>query len=284
MGLFDQPLQEIRSFVEDKYAGGLAHELPFTPVLPLSDAPRSSSARTPGWSWEILGGLPLAALVGRGEWRGRRPHHPGWPDSPSPTRPAFPSPRSSWWVASSRTNTTATATCATPLQPELRGFMTRVFPGRQSIWCRVSKEAMAAGFNAQILGSSLIQAMKKLDFVNTAEVILVTASKAEVDKLSEAADKVLDIVEALIKMYEEMNFDCEECEYVEVCDEVVELRQIRERLKGERKQGVGPWRRRRALEREGLSPCAERVGLARPPCPRYSRVSWRRTPRSGTGG
>ena len=38
----------------------------------------------------------------------------------------------------------------------------------------------------------------------------------------------------MIKMYEEMNFDCETCEYVEVCEEVVELKQIRERLKEER--------------------------------------------------
>ena len=58
-----------------------------------------------------------------------------------------------------------------------------------------------------------------------------------VEGLSAPAEKVMDIVEALIKMYEEMNFDCDECEYVDVCDEVVELRQIRERLKSEREGG-----------------------------------------------
>ncbi len=120
---------------------------------------------------------------------------------------------------------------------KLRGFMTRVFPGRQSIWCRVSKEALGGGFKAQILGSALIQALKRLDFVNSVEVLLVTSSKQDVEGLSAPAEKVMDIVEALIKMYEEMNFDCEECEYVDVCDEVVELRQIRERLKSERESG-----------------------------------------------
>ncbi len=119
----------------------------------------------------------------------------------------------------------------------LRGFMTRVFPGRQSIWCRVSKEALAGGFSVQVLGSSLIQALKKLEFVRSVEVLFVTSSREDVEELSGPADKVLDIVEALIKMYEEMNFDCEECEYVEVCDEVVELRQIREKLKAEREGG-----------------------------------------------
>ncbi len=116
----------------------------------------------------------------------------------------------------------------------LRGFMTRVFPGRQSIWCRVSKEALASGFSAQILGSALIQASKGLAYVSGAEVLMVTSSREDIDELSGAADMVMDIVQALIKMYEEMNFDCETCEYVGVCDTVVELRRIRDRLQAER--------------------------------------------------
>lgn len=116
----------------------------------------------------------------------------------------------------------------------LRGFMTRIFPGRQSVWCRVSKEALAKGFNAQILGSALIQALKGLHYVNGAEVLMVTSSREDIAELSPAADMVMDIVQALIKMYEEMNFDCETCEYVEVCDSVVELRRIRDRLQAER--------------------------------------------------
>ncbi len=119
----------------------------------------------------------------------------------------------------------------------LSGFMTRVFPGRQSVWCRISREAMGRGFNAQLLGSALIQAVKKLDFVDAAEVLLVTSSREEIEELSGAADLVQEIVEALIKMYEEMNFDCDTCEYVEVCDSVVELRRIRDRLRVERGGG-----------------------------------------------
>ena len=71
------------------------------------------------------------------------------------------------------------------------------------------------------------------------QVLFIVGEQEELDLLRPAAEKARDVVEALIKMYEEMNFDCESCEYLEVCDEVAELRLIRDRLKGEREKGTG---------------------------------------------
>lgn len=236
MGLFDQPLKEIRSYIEDKRGGGLAREFAFTPVLPHADGPQIILSEdtglelgNPGFAsrslllWDSSGNVEdgRITLVG--------------PDFTEATTTSLPFAQ----VIMVGGDFSDEYDCYRDLRDatyglRLRGFMTRVFPGRQSIWCRINKEALESGFNAQILGSSLIQSLKKLDFVDSAQVLLVTSSKEDVEELSQTADKVMDIVEALIKMYEEMNFDCEECDYVEVCDSVLELRQIRERLQAER--------------------------------------------------
>ena len=218
------------------YAEGRARELPFTPVLPRSDSPQVILSEDTGLELGSPGTLSRSLLLwdpGEGVADGRITLvGPDFPEAASPSLPFAQ-------VVMAGGEFSDEYDCYRELRDatynlKLRGFMTRTFPGRQSIWCRVSKETLAAGFSAQILGSSLIQALRRLEFVRSAEVLLVTASRDEVERLASPADKVLDIVEALIKMYEEMNFDCDTCEYLEVCDSVVELRQIRDRLQAER--------------------------------------------------
>lgn len=239
MGLFDQPLREIQDYIDGKYRDGVARTLPFTPVLPRAESSQVILSEDTGLELGNPGMASRSLLLwdsGEGVSDGRITLvGPDFPAAPSPSLPFAQ-------VVMAGGDFSDEYDCYRDLRDaaynvRLRGFMTRVFPGRQSIWCRVSKQALAGGFSAQVLGSSLIQALKSLDFVRAAEVLFVTSSKQDVDELAAPADKVLDIVEALIKMYEEMNFDCEECEYVDVCDEVVELRQIREKLKAERESG-----------------------------------------------
>ena len=240
MGLFDLPLAEIREYMDRKYGKGAAKALPFTPVIPRADATQVILSEDTGLELGNPGMASRSLLL--------------WDADDSLTDGRITLVGPDFYEATSRSIPFAQVVmvagdfsdeydCYRDLRDatyniRLRGFMTRVFPGRQSIWCRVSKEALAGGFSAQILGSSLIQSLKQLDFVNSAEVLMVTSSKEEVDELAGPADMVLDIVEALIKMYEEMNFDCEECEYYDVCYEVVELKRIRERLQAER-EGKG---------------------------------------------
>jgi len=66
------------------------------------------------------------------------------------------------------------------------------------------------------------------------EVLFVTSSPGDVERLSGAAADARRIIEAMMKMYEEKNFDCETCEYSDVCDEVMELKKIREKLADEK--------------------------------------------------
>ncbi len=239
MGLFEQPLAEIREFIDAKHREGKARELPFAPVLPLTSSTQVILSEDTGLELGNPGTASRSLLL----WGSEENVRDGLitlvgPDFPAAGSASLPYAQ----VLMVAGDFTDEYDCYRDLRDatynvRLRGFMTRIFPGRQSIWCRVSKEALAGGFSAQILGSSLIQALKKLDFVHGAEALMVTSSKQDVEELAGPADKVMDIVEALIKMYEEMNFDCETCDYVDVCEEVVELRRIRDRLKAEREGG-----------------------------------------------
>ncbi len=241
MGLFDRPLEEIRAFMEGKLASGEARLLPFTHVLPRAQNTQVILSEdtglelgNPGMAsrslllWDSDGMVNDGRIVLVG---------PDFREAPSSSLPYAQ-------VVMVGGEFSDEYDCYRDLRDatynlRLRGFMTRVFPGRQSVWCRIGKEALEAGFSAQMLGSALIQAVKQLPYVNAAEVLLVTSSREDIEKLADPADMVMDIVEALIKMYEEMNFDCEECEYLEVCDSVVELRQIRDRLQKEKGEGGG---------------------------------------------
>ncbi|MBU4241164.1 MAG: hypothetical protein KKE43_06660 [Actinobacteria bacterium] len=121
----------------------------------------------------------------------------------------------------------------------LDGFTVRTMPSRQSVWCRVSREAMDKGFSLGDLGAAMTRNLKAVEPVSGAEALFVTSSTADVEKLAPAASGARRIVEALMKMYEEENFDCETCEYKDVCDEVMDLKKIREKLADE-KARAGP--------------------------------------------
>lgn len=112
----------------------------------------------------------------------------------------------------------------------LRGLSVRTLPSRQSIWCRVSRQAADDGLTFADLGAALIEGLKRLPGVEGAEVLFVTASPEDVRALAPAAAGVQRVVDAMMKMYEEDNFDCDTCEYREVCDTVMDLKQIRKKL------------------------------------------------------
>ncbi len=112
----------------------------------------------------------------------------------------------------------------------LAGFSVRTMPSRQSVWCRVSRDAAGRGFSLVDLGAALIDSLKSLDGVSGAQVVFVTAGVDEVKKLAGAAAGAQRIVDAMMKMYSEENYDCETCEYQDVCDTVMDLKKIRQKL------------------------------------------------------
>ncbi len=114
---------------------------------------------------------------------------------------------------------------------KLKGFMARMLPSRNTIWCRVSKDAILQGFTLFHLGNAVIDSIKKVPGVSAAQVIMVTSTKEQVEKLKTVAEGAKRIVDAMVKMYSELNFDCESCDYRDVCETVNELKRIRDRLR-----------------------------------------------------
>ena len=113
----------------------------------------------------------------------------------------------------------------------LAGYMMRAVSQYQREWSRISKAAVAGGFSLSVLGGALIHELMRKPYVNAVEILFVTAGVPEVLALKSIGDGVADIIGAMNKMAEEMRFDCSACEYQAVCDEVSELRSMRNAMK-----------------------------------------------------
>jgi CO dehydrogenase/acetyl-CoA synthase beta subunit len=113
---------------------------------------------------------------------------------------------------------------------DLKGYMMRGVSQYMREWSRVSYDAIDKGFSLGILGSSLIDRFRKLDYVDSVEVVFVTGESEDVRELKKTSGEVMNIISAMNKMFSEMSFECNTCEYQPVCDEVSELKDMRERL------------------------------------------------------
>lgn len=112
----------------------------------------------------------------------------------------------------------------------LNGFMLKSASNYMAEWCRISKDAVKKEFSFKILGTALINELKKLDYVKSVEIVFVTSSNDDVAQLFDIGNRSLRTVNAMAKMVNEMSYDCGECEYSDICDEADELRELRDNL------------------------------------------------------
>jgi len=115
----------------------------------------------------------------------------------------------------------------------LSGYMMRSVSQYGREWSRVSKEAIGRGASFATLASALAQMYRNIDFVESVEIVFVTSSPADVRELGVLGDKASRLIGALNKMAAEMSFECDSCDFVDVCSEVYDLRNIRNNLKKE---------------------------------------------------
>lgn len=113
----------------------------------------------------------------------------------------------------------------------LAGYMMRAVSQYQREWSRISRKAVADGFSLGMLGAALIHELMKKPYVHAVELVFVTAGVDDVLALKAIGDSVAEITGAMNKMVEEMDFDCSSCEFSPVCDEVSELRSMRNAMK-----------------------------------------------------
>ena len=108
----------------------------------------------------------------------------------------------------------------------LQGYMMRAVSQYMREWSRISREAVNNGFSFSVPGSSLIQKLKELDYVDSVEMLFVTSSAADVRELKNTGDLLIQYVNAMGEMTVDEDLECAECEFQDVCDEAEELRDM----------------------------------------------------------
>jgi CO dehydrogenase/acetyl-CoA synthase beta subunit len=119
----------------------------------------------------------------------------------------------------------------------LKGYMMRGVSQQQREWSRVSRDAVSRGFSFQHLGAALIDQFSKVSYVHAVETVFITAGREDVLKAKAIGDDVFKLISAMNKMAEELSFDCDTCDYNDVCGDVAELRSMRKSLKGKEAAG-----------------------------------------------
>ena len=111
---------------------------------------------------------------------------------------------------------------------DLRGYMLRAVSQYQREWCRISRDAIEGGFSFDILGTALMNMFREKPYVDAVEIICVTSSAEDVRQLKGITRDTSRVIGAMHKMAEEGDFDCDACEYQDVCDDAGELKKMRE--------------------------------------------------------
>jgi CO dehydrogenase/acetyl-CoA synthase beta subunit len=110
---------------------------------------------------------------------------------------------------------------------DLKGYMMRAASQYQREWSRISKDALKNDFSFDILGGALRNEYLKKSYVHAVEFLFVTSSAGDVNELKEITKNVSRTINAMDKMINEIDPDCDEFEYNDVCDEVGGLQGMR---------------------------------------------------------
>ena len=234
VGLFDRPLDELRRWQDALQAGSQVREL--EPVTGLPWATRPPVVLSDATQVEL--GSPKVASFGMALWgdaaavTDRRITLIGPDFGP---RPASSFPLAQVVVVGGAVDE--------PLEGfrafreavyglRLEGVSTRHHPASYRVWYRAGQEAVDLGFDAAMLGTALLERCAELPFADRVEVVLATDADV-VSSLLPTAELCGDIGAALTQMGDEMAYDCETCDYAEICDQIDELKALRDKLRQE---------------------------------------------------
>lgn len=118
----------------------------------------------------------------------------------------------------------------------LKGYMMRGVSQQQREWSRVSKEAVRNGFSFKHLGGALMDQFLQLPYVRAVETVFITSGRKDVLAAKTISNAVFKKITAMNKMAEELSFDCDTCDYNDVCKDVAELRAMRKKLQKKREK------------------------------------------------
>lgn len=108
----------------------------------------------------------------------------------------------------------------------LDGFMVRAAALYQQEWSRVSRDALDRGYDFTSLARSLSRLYKRKPYVRAVEVMVSTSVSLEPEGFGPIGQQVIARITAMNRMHEEMEFNCTDCEYSDVCRNVAALRNM----------------------------------------------------------
>jgi len=111
----------------------------------------------------------------------------------------------------------------------LEGYMMRAVSQYLKEWTRLSQNVIQKKYSLFMLGKTFVEAYKDLPYIQEVNIVLVTSCSEDVRALKIIGENARRRVAALAKMTEELSFDCDACEYQDVCQEVSDLRVMRKK-------------------------------------------------------
>ena len=115
------------------------------------------------------------------------------------------------------------------LSLDLAGCSPRSFPQAMREWMRVSQKGIDAGFTFDVLAREQYRALHEMEFVDAVEIVFITSGSSDVVRFKDIAERAAKAERAMNKMAEQLVYNCGECEFQDVCDEVDELRKMHEK-------------------------------------------------------
>lgn len=108
----------------------------------------------------------------------------------------------------------------------LEGFMIRAAALYQQEWSRVSRNALDRGYGFASLGRALSRRYGSKPYVRAVEVMIGTSTALKPERFGPIGQQAVARIAAMNRIHEEMEFDCTDCEYADVCRDVAALRNM----------------------------------------------------------
>jgi CO dehydrogenase/acetyl-CoA synthase beta subunit len=118
------------------------------------------------------------------------------------------------------------------LSLNLKGQMLRAIPQQNREWSRISKSAMESGLSFSTIGNELIRDYLELDYVDAVELLQITSSVADIEPFKAIGENVQQLTAAMNRIFDNLELDCDACDFSEVCEEIEGLKEMHARALG----------------------------------------------------
>lgn len=106
------------------------------------------------------------------------------------------------------------------------GYMIRSSSASYKEGVRVSKKALKKNISFEKIGNLMLEKFKAINGVRGATVYFITDTSVDYRQLRSIAEKNREVTEALNKVMNDMEFNCDSCDLKPICDEVEGMREL----------------------------------------------------------